>query len=66
MREPVKDELRLLLKAHRAAAAAALTRPQGPQLEQEGLQIGVVTAIAAPAALRVSFSGGRARPAQGC
>lgn len=31
---------------------------QGPQLEQEGLQVGVVTAIAAPAALRVSFSGG--------
>jgi ureidoglycolate amidohydrolase len=30
---------------------------QGPELEAEGLQIGVVTAIAAPAALRVAFSG---------
>ncbi|KAI3424303.1 hypothetical protein D9Q98_009857 [Chlorella vulgaris] len=30
---------------------------QGPLLEQQGQQIGVVTAIAAPAALRVSFSG---------
>ena len=30
---------------------------QGPLLEQEGLQLGVVTAIAAPAALRVHFSG---------
>lgn len=31
---------------------------QGPLLEAEGKQIGVVTAIAAPAALRVRFSGG--------
>ena len=35
-------------------------RLQGPLLEKEGTQIGIVTAIAAPAALRVSFSGGRA------
>lgn len=30
---------------------------QGPLLEAEGTQLGVVTAIAAPAALRVFFSG---------
>lgn len=30
---------------------------QGPELEAEGVPIGVVTAIAAPAALRVSFHG---------
>ena len=30
---------------------------QGPELDSEGLQLGVVTAIAAPAALRVQFSG---------
>lgn len=30
---------------------------QGPQLEKEGLQIGLVTAIAAPATLRVEFTG---------
>ena len=30
---------------------------QGPELEAEGLQLGIVTAIAAPAALRISFSG---------
>lgn len=30
---------------------------QGPLLEKEGKQIGIVTAIAAPAALRVQFSG---------
>lgn len=31
---------------------------QGPLLEAEGLQLGIVTAIAAPAALRVTFKGG--------
>mmetsp|Transcript_12307 Transcript_12307/g.40405 ORF Transcript_12307/g.40405 Transcript_12307/m.40405 type:complete len:465 (+) Transcript_12307:14-1408(+) len=31
---------------------------QGPLLEQKGLDIGIVTAIAAPAALRVEFRGG--------
>ena len=30
---------------------------QGPELEKEGLDIGVVTAIAAPAALKVEFKG---------
>lgn len=30
---------------------------QGPLLEAEGTQLGIVTAIAAPAALRVFFSG---------
>ena len=30
---------------------------QGPELEEQGIDIGVVTAIAAPAALRVSFRG---------
>lgn len=56
--------------AHEAAAlrGARLTRDdlqafvelhieQGPELEAEGLQIGIVTAIAAPAALRVGFHG---------
>ena len=31
---------------------------QGPLLEREGLDIGVVTAIAAPAAFRIQFNGG--------
>ena len=31
--------------------------PAGPRLEAEGLDIGVVTAIAAPAALEVVFQG---------
>ncbi|KAI7836995.1 hypothetical protein COHA_009177 [Chlorella ohadii] len=39
------------------AAFLELHIEQGPELEKEGLQIGVVTAIAAPAALRVKFSG---------
>ena len=30
---------------------------QGPLLEREGVQIGVVTAIAAPASFRVQFNG---------
>ena len=30
---------------------------QGPRLEREGVQLGIVSAIAAPAALRVFFSG---------
>lgn len=42
--------------------AAGLPLPQGPLLEAEGKQIGVVSAIAAPAALRIHFSG--APPAQ--
>ncbi|EFN51633.1 hypothetical protein CHLNCDRAFT_140072 [Chlorella variabilis] len=39
------------------AAFVELHIEQGPLLEKEGTQIGIVTAIAAPAALRVSFSG---------
>ena len=31
---------------------------QGPLLEREGVQLGIVTAIAAPAALRITFKGG--------
>ncbi len=31
---------------------------QGPLLEQEGLDIGIVTDIAAPAALTIEFKGG--------
>lgn len=31
---------------------------QGPRLEKEGVQLGIVTAIAAPAALCVKFKGG--------
>lgn len=37
---------------------------QGPELEREALQIGIVTAIAAPAALRVRFSGAPAAAMQ--
>lgn len=39
------------------ACIAHLACLQGPLLEAEGKQIGVVTAIAAPAALRIRFSG---------
>jgi ureidoglycolate amidohydrolase len=39
------------------AAFVELHIEQGPMLEQTGVPIGVVTAIAAPAALRVTFSG---------
>ncbi len=39
------------------AAFVELHIEQGPLLEEEGTPLGVVTAIAAPAALRVSFSG---------
>lgn len=41
----------------RVAAFVELHIEQGPLLEEEGTPVGVVTAIAAPAALRVSFSG---------
>lgn len=39
------------------AAFVELHIEQGPLLEAEGTQLGIVTAIAAPAALRVFFSG---------
>jgi ureidoglycolate amidohydrolase len=39
------------------AAFVELHIEQGPELEAEGLQLGIVTAIAAPAALRAKFSG---------
>ena len=41
----------------RVSAFVELHIEQGPLLEREGLQIGVVTAIAAPASFRVQFSG---------
>lgn len=41
----------------KVSAFVELHIEQGPLLEQEGLQIGVVTAIAAPASFRVQFSG---------
>ena len=39
------------------AAFVELHIEQGPLLEREGIQLGIVSAIAAPAALRVFFSG---------
>ncbi len=39
------------------AAFVELHIEQGPLLEKEGTQLGIVTAIAAPAALRIFFSG---------
>ena len=39
------------------AAFVELHIEQGPLLEREGVQIGVVTAIAAPASFRVQFNG---------
>ena len=41
----------------RYAAFAELHIEQGPLLERDGIQAGVVTAIAAPATLRVTFEG---------
>ena len=41
----------------RVSAFVELHIEQGPLLEREGLQIGVVTAIAAPASFRVQFNG---------
>ena len=49
---------RTLVKKGAIAAFVELHIEQGPLLEQEGLQLGIVSAIAAPAALRVRFSGG--------
>ena len=45
------------MKEGAVAAFVELHIEQGPLLEKEGTQLGVVTAIAAPAALRVFFSG---------
>ena len=39
------------------AAFVELHIEQGPLLEQENVRLGVVTAIAAPAAVRVKFHG---------
>lgn len=47
-----------LIKKGKIHAFLELHIEQGPLLEREGLQLGVVTAIAAPAALRVTFKGG--------
>ena len=41
----------------KVSAFVELHIEQGPLLEREGLQIGVVTAIAAPASFRVQFNG---------
>ena len=48
---------RTRVKPGAISAFVELHIEQGPLLEREGLQLGVVTAIAAPAALRVQFSG---------
>ncbi|CAL8463817.1 g3351 [Coccomyxa elongata] len=45
------------IKEGAVAAFVELHIEQGPLLEKEGTQLGIVTAIAAPAALRVFFSG---------
>lgn len=56
---PTQDILkRTLVKREEVYAFLELHIEQGPLLEAEGLQLGVVTAIAAPAALRVTFKGG--------
>lgn len=44
-------------RVHLTSSLSLPLCPQGPLLEEEGKQIGIVTAIAAPAALRVHFSG---------
>jgi ureidoglycolate amidohydrolase len=38
-------------------AICVITICQGPLLEAEGVDIGIVTAIAAPAALKIDFQG---------
>ncbi|KAI8002722.1 Ureidoglycolate hydrolase [Camellia lanceoleosa] len=40
-----------------AAMSAGYAKEQGPILEEEGISIGVVTAIAAPASIKVDFEG---------
>jgi ureidoglycolate amidohydrolase len=49
------DDVRL--KDNYYASFVELHIEQGPLLEKEGLPIGIVTGIAAPAALRISFEG---------
>lgn len=49
---------RTLVKKGDIYAFLELHIEQGPLLEAEGVQLGVVSAIAAPAALRVRFEGG--------
>lgn len=46
------------MKKGAIAAFLELHIEQGPLLEAESTQLGIVTAIAAPAALRVYFKGG--------
>lgn len=46
------------VKKGKIAAFLELHIEQGPLLEAEGLRLGIVTAIAAPAALRIRFQGG--------
>ena len=45
------------MKPGNISAFVELHIEQGPRLEREGVQLGIVSAIAAPAALRVFFSG---------
>lgn len=49
---------RTLVRKGEIHAFLELHIEQGPLLERESLQLGIVTAIAAPAALRVTFKGG--------
>ena len=54
----VQDILAQTKVSHgKISAFVELHIEQGPLLEREGLQIGVVTAIAAPASFRVQFKG---------
>ena len=48
---------RTKVSSDKVAAFVELHIEQGPLLEREGVQIGVVTAIAAPASFRVQFNG---------
>ena len=48
---------RTRLREGAVAAFVELHIEQGPELEAARLQLGIVTAIAAPAALRAQFSG---------
>ena len=45
------------MKPGAISAFVELHIEQGPRLERDGVQLGIVSAIAAPAALRVFFSG---------
>ncbi|PKI58562.1 hypothetical protein CRG98_021025 [Punica granatum] len=54
-----ENDLRsVFLKKGSYAAFVELHIEQGPLLEEEGISVGIVTAIAAPASIKVDFKGG--------